>query len=96
MGIGGLPRWPWRRRPMTVAAPEQPAPEAPVPKPEMTEQLPRPRRDRPATRHHPAACDLPSSERPRAADVPRALTFVIESPQLVRIVTDYNDYLRRR
>jgi Beta-lactamase superfamily domain len=77
-----------------LPAPEQPAPEAPVPKPEMRGNCPglvatdRP----PAT---PAAfkfAELKTDE-VRLTFLGHS-TFVIESPQLVRIVTDYNDYLR--
>jgi L-ascorbate metabolism protein UlaG (beta-lactamase superfamily) len=76
------------------AVPEQPAPEAPVPKPEMRGNCPglvaanRP----PLT---PAAlrfAELKPDE-VRLTFLGHS-TFVIESPQLVRIVTDYNDYLR--
>jgi L-ascorbate metabolism protein UlaG (beta-lactamase superfamily) len=76
------------------AAPEQPAPEAPVPKPEMRSNCPGlvAAKRLPAT---PAALKLAELK----ADEVRLTflghsTFVIESPQLVRIVTDYNDYLR--
>jgi len=75
-------------------APEQPAPEAPVPKPEMRSNCPGlvAANRLPAT---PAALKLAELK----ADEVRLTflghsTFVIESPQLVRIVTDYNDYLR--
>jgi len=77
-----------------AAAPEQPAPEAPVPKPEMRSNCPGlvAANRLPAT---PAALKLAELK----ADEVRLTflghsTFVIESPQLVRIVTDYNDYLR--
>jgi L-ascorbate metabolism protein UlaG (beta-lactamase superfamily) len=76
------------------AAPEQPAPEAPVPKPEMRSNCPGlvAANRLPAT---PAGLKLAELK----ADEVRLTflghsTFVIESPQLVRIVTDYNDYLR--
>jgi L-ascorbate metabolism protein UlaG (beta-lactamase superfamily) len=75
-------------------APAQPAPEAPVPKPEMRGNCP----------------GLVATDRPRITTAAFKLaelksdevrltflghsTFVIESPQLVRIVTDYNDYMR--
>jgi len=75
-------------------APEQPAPEAPVPKPEMRSNCPGlvAANRLPAT---PAGLKLAELK----ADEVRLTflghsTFVIESPQLVRIVTDYNDYLR--
>ena len=77
-----------------AAAPEQPAPEAPVPKPEMRSNCPGlvAANRLPAT---PAGLKLAELK----ADEVRLTflghsTFVIESPQLVRIVTDYNDYLR--
>jgi L-ascorbate metabolism protein UlaG (beta-lactamase superfamily) len=74
--------------------PEQPAPEAPVPKPEMRGNCPGlVATDGP--RATPAAFKLAEL---KADDVRLTFlghsTFVIESPQLVRIVTDYNDYLR--
>ena len=77
-----------------LPAPEQPAPEAPVPKPEMRSNCPGlVATDGP--RATPAAFKLAEL---KADDVRLTFlghsTFVIESPQLVRIVTDYNDYLR--
>jgi L-ascorbate metabolism protein UlaG (beta-lactamase superfamily) len=77
-----------------AAAPEQPAPEAPVPKPEMRSNCPGLVAAN-RLRATPAALKLAELK----ADEVRLTflghsTFVIESPQLVRIVTDYNDYLR--
>jgi L-ascorbate metabolism protein UlaG (beta-lactamase superfamily) len=77
-----------------AAAAQKAAPPAPVVKPEMTETCP----------------GLVASDRPKAVPAayrPSALapnearityvghaTFLIESPKLVRIATDYNDYVR--
>jgi L-ascorbate metabolism protein UlaG (beta-lactamase superfamily) len=75
-------------------APAQPAPEAPVPKPEMRGNCPGlVATDRP--RITPAAFKLAElkSDEVRLTFLGHS-TFVIESPQLVRIVTDYNDYMR--
>jgi L-ascorbate metabolism protein UlaG (beta-lactamase superfamily) len=77
-----------------AAAPEQSAPEAPVPKPEMRSNCPGlvAANRLPAT---PAALKLAElkTDEVRLTFLGHS-TFVIESPQLVRIVTDYNDYLR--
>jgi L-ascorbate metabolism protein UlaG (beta-lactamase superfamily) len=81
---------------LAVAAPAlaQTPPSAPAPKPEMTASCPglisaeRPR-------VIPAAFKLAAlaSDQVRITFVGHA-TFLIESPQLVRIATDYNDYVR--
>ena len=69
-------------------------PEAPAAKPEMSETCPGlVAADRP--RIIPASFDLAAlnSDQVRLTYVGHA-TFLIESPQLVRIATDYNDYVR--
>ena len=71
----------------------QPA-EAPAPKPEMTENCPGlVAADRPPA--IPASFNLAAlnADQVRLTYVGHA-TFLIESPQLVRIATDYNDYVR--
>jgi len=68
--------------------------EAPAPKPEMTQNCPGlVAADRPAA--VPASFDLAAlnADQVRLTYVGHA-TFLIESPQLVRIATDYNDYVR--
>jgi L-ascorbate metabolism protein UlaG (beta-lactamase superfamily) len=72
----------------------QPAAEAPTPKPEMTRNCPGLiAADRPVA--VPASFDLAAlnADQVRLTYVGHA-TFLIESPQLVRIATDYNDYVR--
>jgi L-ascorbate metabolism protein UlaG (beta-lactamase superfamily) len=66
---------------------------APSAKPEMTEACPGLVADRPSA--IPAASRLAAlnSDQVRLTFIGHA-TFLIESPQLVRIVTDYNDYVR--
>jgi L-ascorbate metabolism protein UlaG (beta-lactamase superfamily) len=66
---------------------------APPAKPEITEACPGLVADRPST--IPAAVRLAAlnSDQVRLTFIGHA-TFLIESPQLVRIVTDYNDYVR--
>jgi L-ascorbate metabolism protein UlaG (beta-lactamase superfamily) len=66
---------------------------APPAKPEITEACPGLVADRPST--IPAALRLAAlnSDQVRLTFIGHA-TFLIESPQLVRIVTDYNDYVR--
>jgi L-ascorbate metabolism protein UlaG (beta-lactamase superfamily) len=66
---------------------------APSAKPEMTEACPGLVADRPSA--IPAASRLAAlnSDQARLTFIGHA-TFLIESPQLVRIVTDYNDYVR--
>jgi L-ascorbate metabolism protein UlaG (beta-lactamase superfamily) len=66
----------------------------PTPKPEMSESCPGPVAAKPP-RAIPAAFQLAAlnSDQVRLTYVGHA-TFLIESPQLVRIATDYNDYVR--
>jgi L-ascorbate metabolism protein UlaG (beta-lactamase superfamily) len=70
------------------------SPEAPVASPEMTQSCPGLVAAR-APRAIPAAFDLAAlnADQVRMTYVGHA-TFLIESPQLVRIATDYNDYVR--
>jgi L-ascorbate metabolism protein UlaG (beta-lactamase superfamily) len=69
-------------------------PEAPVASPEMTQSCPGLVAGR-TPRAIPAAFDLAAlnADQVRITYVGHA-TFLIESPQLVRIATDYNDYVR--
>src|SRR5580700_6685630 len=69
------------------------SPDAPAPKPEMTQSCPGLVADRP--RALPASFTLAAlnADQVRLTYVGHA-TFLIESPQLVRIATDYNDYVR--
>lgn len=70
------------------------SPETPAPKPEMTQNCPGlVAMDRP--RVIPASFDLAAlnADQVRITYIGHA-TFLIESPQLVRIATDYNDYVR--
>ena len=70
------------------------APDGPAPKPDVGETCPGPvARSRPHA--VPASFDLAAlnTDQVRLTFVGHA-TFLIESPQLVRIATDYNDYIR--
>jgi len=79
---------------MSVAHAQSPAPPAPAPQPEMMQNCPGLVADQrlPLT---PAALRLAAldADQVRITYVGHA-TFLIESPQLVRIATDYNDYVR--
>ena len=75
-------------------APEQPAPKAVPPPPDLAQNCPGlVAADRP--RVIPAAFKLAAlnADQVRLTYIGHA-TFLIESPQLVRIATDYNDYVR--
>ncbi len=70
------------------------APDGPAPKPDVGENCPGPvARSRPHI--VPASFDLAAlnTDQVRLTFIGHA-TFLIESPQLVRIATDYNDYIR--
>ena len=91
-GIGSFAAFVIAALPLSSLASTQSA--APADKPEMTEACPGlVAADRPHA--IPAALRLAAlnSDQVRLTFVGHA-TFLIESPQLVRIVTDYNDYLR--
>jgi L-ascorbate metabolism protein UlaG (beta-lactamase superfamily) len=79
---------------MSVAHAQSPAPPVPAPQPEMMQNCPGLVADKtlPLT---PAAFRLAAldADQVRITYVGHA-TFLIESPQLVRIATDYNDYVR--
>src|SRR5215469_15817799 len=91
-GIGSFAALVIAALPLSSLASAQSA--APADKPEMTEACPRlVATDRPHA--IPAALRLAAlnSDQMRLTFIGHA-TFLIESPQLVRIVTDYNDYVR--